>query len=67
MQSERGCFARGWLPMQTATQYRKFAEECERLATAAKTERRRDVLMEMAEVWRSLAQEAEKKHAETLR
>jgi hypothetical protein len=47
--------------MKTSTQYREFAEECERLAEEAKNPQHKKVLREMAEVWRALAEEAEKK------
>ena len=46
--------------MQTQTQYRDFAEECDRLAKQAETERQRMVLNEMAEAWRTLAEEADR-------
>ena len=42
-------------------QYRKFAEECEQLARQAKLQRHREV--QMAKVWRALAEEAEKKES----
>jgi phosphoribosyl-ATP pyrophosphohydrolase len=44
----------------TAAQYRKFAEECEQLATAAQSERHRSVLREMADAWKKLAARADK-------
>jgi len=47
--------------MDTLTQYREFAETCERLAMQEKFEHRRDVLMEMAQVWRQLADEPDLK------
>jgi hypothetical protein len=43
--------------LETATDYRKFAEECDRLAQAAETERHRKILERMAEAWRTLAEE----------
>ena len=46
--------------MQTLTDYRKFAEECRRLARDAKSERQRKILQEMAEAWRTLADETER-------
>jgi hypothetical protein len=49
--------------MQTATEYRRFAEECERLARDAKAERHRKILMEMADVWRKLAEASERRDA----
>jgi hypothetical protein len=45
--------------METAAQYRLFAEECERLAKQPGNESRREVLIEMAKQWRQLAQAAE--------
>ncbi len=57
-----GLSAGGLARMQTQTQYRDFAEECDRLAKQAKTERERMVLNEMAEVWRSLAEEADRRY-----
>ncbi len=59
MQPERRFQRRGWIGMKPATQYREFAEECDRLAKEAKIERHRQVLQEMAETWRRLAQEAD--------
>ncbi len=47
--------------MMTPNQYREFAEECDRLAKEAKIERHREILQEMAETWRALAQEADTK------
>jgi hypothetical protein len=46
--------------MQTPADYRKFAEECRRLAGDAKSEHQRKVLHEMAEAWRTLADETER-------
>ena len=43
--------------METSTQYRDFAEECERLARNATSEQHRKTLREMAQVLRSLAEE----------
>lgn len=45
----------------SSRQYREFAEECLRLAEQANDEHHRKVLREMAEVWRNLADEADKK------
>jgi hypothetical protein len=50
--------------MTTSTQYRKFAEECDHLARAAKTEHHRKMLEDMARVWRILAEEAGRTDAE---
>jgi hypothetical protein len=47
--------------MQTSIQYRTFADECLRLARAAKTEHERKVLEEMAATWRFLAEEVDRK------
>jgi hypothetical protein len=47
--------------MEKPEKYREFSEECERLANQAKTERHRKTLQEMAEVWRELADSADKK------
>jgi hypothetical protein len=46
--------------MQTSTQYRKFAEHCERLAKEVQAEKHREALEEMAEAWRMLAEERER-------
>jgi len=43
----------------TATEFRKFAEECEQLATAAQSERHRGILREMADAWKKLATKAD--------
>jgi hypothetical protein len=45
--------------METPADYRKFAEECRRLAGRAEDEQHRAVLEQMAEVWWRLALEAE--------
>jgi hypothetical protein len=45
--------------MESSSEYRRFAEECRRLAQDAKTERHRKILEEMAEAWSKLAEEAE--------
>ena len=59
MHSERSSHAGGFSGMETQEKYREFAEECERLAKQAKSERHRKVLREMAEVWRKLADAAD--------
>lgn len=48
-------------PMETQAQYRKFAEECERLARQARASHHRQVLEEMARVWKELADGADGK------
>ena len=45
--------------MDDPTQYREFADQCERFAADAKTEQHRKFLMEMAEAWRTLADKTE--------
>jgi hypothetical protein len=50
--------------MQASLEYRRFAEECERLARRAGTQRQRDVLLEMAAAWKQLAEAAESKGIE---
>ena len=45
--------------MLASLEYRRFAEECERLARRAGTQRQRDVLLEMAAAWKRLAAAAE--------
>ena len=47
--------------METPTQYREFAEECDRMAKQADTERQRNILTEMAEAWRRLAEDADRR------
>jgi hypothetical protein len=44
---------------KTSTEYRRFAEECRRMAREAKTERHRKILEEMAQAWGTLAKEAD--------
>ena len=48
--------------LETSAQYREFAEECNRLAKQANTDDHRKILEEMAEAWRMVAAEADKKH-----
>jgi len=43
--------------MTTPTQYRRFAEECRRLAQQVESDRHRLVLHEMASAWEALADE----------
>jgi hypothetical protein len=51
--------------METATEYRRFAEECRRMAREVKTARHCTILEEMAREWEKLAREAdlERSHA----
>jgi len=43
--------------MKPAIEYRRFAQECRRLAREAKTERHRVIMEEMAQAWEMLAKE----------
>jgi hypothetical protein len=61
MRAQRVFHAPGLLRMEAPEKYRQFAEECERLAKRSKNDAHRRVLQEMAEVWRNLAEGAEKK------
>jgi hypothetical protein len=51
--------------MRSSEQYRRFAEECLRLAKQANNGNHRQVLEEMAEAWSTLAEDAEKKAKQT--
>ena len=59
MHSERRASAAGYFGMETSTEYRRFAQECRRLARDAKTERHRNIMQEMARAWDQLAKEAD--------
>ncbi len=43
--------------MEKSEQYRRFAEECLKMATAATDERTRAIFMQMAQTWFRLAEE----------
>jgi hypothetical protein len=43
--------------LETSSEYRRFAVECDRLAQLAEMERHRKILERMAEAWRTLAEE----------
>ena len=60
---ERGFLPGRWVGMETPGEYRKFAEECRRLAKAADDEEFGRVLRQMAEAWLRLAAEAEQEGA----
>jgi hypothetical protein len=60
MHSERPGRAAGYSGMETATEYRRFAQECRRLARDAKTERHRKIMEDMARAWDTLAADADK-------
>lgn len=49
--------------MVRAERYRRYAAECVRLARKADTPAEKDLLLQMAEHWRRLAQRAEKDEA----
>jgi hypothetical protein len=59
--SERALSPKGCFGMETQRDYRKFAEECRRLAGKAGNEQHRAILEQMAEVWLRLAEEAQEK------
>ena len=46
--------------MDPSTPYRRFAEECRRLAEQVESERHRRILHEMALAWSELADESER-------
>jgi hypothetical protein len=56
MQLERRASGAGFFVMNPSKDYRKFAQECDRLARDAKTEQHRQILQEMAEAWEELAE-----------
>ena len=45
--------------MEPAIEYRRFAQECRRLARETKTERHRVIMEEMAQAWERLAKETD--------
>jgi len=61
LHAERPFRLKSLFRMETPAQYRKFAEECERLAQQARAAHHRRVLEEMAQVWRELADGADGK------
>jgi uncharacterized protein (DUF1697 family) len=63
MSKERAIVASGCLPMEASAQYREFAEKCDRLVEETKEPRHKLMLQEMAQAWRNLASEEERKKA----
>jgi hypothetical protein len=59
MHPERPARAAGYSGMETGTEYRRFAQECRRLARDAQTERHRKIMEDMARAWDQLATEAD--------
>ena len=57
MSQERAVVAGGLLPMEASAQYREFAQECDRFVEETKDPRHKQVLREMAQAWRNLADE----------
>jgi hypothetical protein len=51
--------------MEKSMKYEKFAQECAHLVATTETQRDRKVLMEMAETWNKLAEEAERREGYT--
>ena len=47
--------------MQPSTDYQRFAEECDRLAKNAETERHQKMLEKMADAWRKIAEEEKRR------
>jgi hypothetical protein len=47
--------------MTTSAQYREFAEQCKWLADHMENARQRSVLKEMAEAWKELADEVDRR------
>jgi hypothetical protein len=63
MSKERAIVASGLLTMEASAQYREFAEKCDRLVEETKEPRHKQMLQEMAEAWRNLADHEEhRKH-----
>jgi hypothetical protein len=49
------------IAMETPSQYREFADTCDRLARQVGSEAHRASLIEMADQWRRLAEETDKR------
>jgi hypothetical protein len=67
MHQERPSAARGLPRMETPAQYREYAAECYRLASAAKMDEHRKMLREIARAWAKVAEEAEEAKAHRVR
>ena len=52
---------RRYSAMETPKEFRKFAEECDRLAEQAETDHQRDALKRMAEAWKKVAAEKDQR------
>ena len=63
MSKERAIVASGLLTMKASAQYREFAEKCDRLVEETKEPRHKLMLQEMAQAWRNLTSEEERKKA----
>jgi hypothetical protein len=47
--------------MEASAQYREFAEKCDRLVEETEEPRHKQMLQEMAEAWRNLADQEERR------
>lgn len=59
LSEERRGLPAGYFRMETPEAYRKFAEECRRLAARADMVEHKAILQEMARIWVQLAARAE--------
>jgi hypothetical protein len=59
LSAERHGLPAGYFRMETPDAYRKFAEECRRLAVRAEMGEQKIILQEMARIWAQLAAQAE--------
>jgi phosphoribosyl-ATP pyrophosphohydrolase len=62
--TERRIRPAGCCVMKASRDYRKFADECRRLALKAENQQHKAILQEMADLWLQLAAEAEQKDVE---
>jgi hypothetical protein len=63
IQRKHSLVAGGCSIMEPATQFRQFAEECNRLAQEVQTEDQRRRLMEMATAWRKVAEKYDREYS----